>query len=114
MNSFKTIFFLLTLLLPSILYPQSDSLIIELNSLGEDTLKANKYNEVAFSYLYSDREKCQNYADSAIILSKKLKYGKAEREARYIKATAYNFSGEDEKSLAVHVLLQKDCEAEGD
>lgn len=111
----RLIISILFLLCTKIIFPQSDSLLIELNNTPfRDTIKVNLYNEVAFSYLYSNREKTQEYADSAISLANVLDFSTGLRKAQYIKATAYSFSGEDDLALTLHQKLQEECRKAND
>ncbi|MCB0669683.1 MAG: response regulator [Saprospiraceae bacterium] len=95
-------------------FGQNDSLQNLILHTPDDTNKVNLYNELAFSYLYSDRNEAQNLTDTAISLSEKLNFGKGIREAKYIKATAFHYSGDDARSLSMHEALQKECEEVND
>ncbi len=83
------------------LFSQNDSLELLLPSLSNDTSKVKVLQEIAYSYLYSDHEKCIEYIEELKSLSKSLDFGKGERYGNYLLGTVKHFSGKDEEALDI-------------
>lgn len=79
-------------------HAQLDSLLNVLPSTPPDTNRVHLYQQIAYTYLYSDREQAQAYTDSATLLSQELDFGTGIRHSMYLSVAIANFNGELERA----------------
>lgn len=91
-------FLLGSLLTIQSLQAQLDSLLNALPTTPPDTNRVQLYQEIAYTYLYSDRKLAQAYTDSATQLSQELNFGMGVRHSMYLSVAIANFNGELERA----------------
>lgn len=79
-----------------------DSLITDFNSESSDTIKINLLNEISWYYAPTNFEKSILFADSALALSRKVKWKKGEAYALKNKGEALRYKGEIKNALLNH------------
>ncbi|NRA52120.1 MAG: response regulator [Phaeodactylibacter sp.] len=78
---------------------QVDSLLEVVQSLPDGEEKAKVYEDIAFSYYFSDPDKCIAYCDTLFALSQKVGYKKGISNHHYLKAIAYYIKEDNELAL---------------
>ena len=110
---------LLCLLLGGLLTCQSvqaqlDSLLNALPGTAPDTNRVHLYQQIAYTYLYSDRELAQAYTDSATLLSEQLDFDTGVRHSMYLSTAIANFSGELERAEEIGLKTLEVAQAAND
>ena len=79
-----------------------DSLITDFDDASIDTIRVNLLNEIAWYYAPINYKKSIKFADSALVLSKKIEWKKGEAYSLKTKGEALRFNGEMQKSILNH------------
>ncbi|MCW8848698.1 MAG: tetratricopeptide repeat protein, partial [Melioribacteraceae bacterium] len=79
-----------------------DSLIIDFNDADTDTMKVNVLNEIAWHFAPTNFGKSIKFADSALVISKRVGWKKGEAFALKNKGEAYRYNGDLQKSILNH------------
>lgn len=98
-----TAFFIL-ILFSTVAFSQTaiDSLVLRIKQV-KDTARVDAYNDIAYEYRNSDIGKTRLYADTAIVLAKKLEYVRGLGNAYINKGNYYKLIGESDKARACYV-----------
>lgn len=78
---------------------QIDSLLEVVKTMSDSEEKAAVYKDIAFSYYFSDPDKCLAYCDTILAISKKVGYQKGINSQYYLKAVAYYIKEDYEASI---------------
>lgn len=79
-----------------------DSLELALNNSQEDTAKVNLLNDLSYKLHYVDVDRCMEYANQALDLSKKLHFLKGEARAYTLLSIGLSFRGENKRGYELN------------
>ncbi len=91
-----------------------DSLLVKISVSKNDSNKVILFNKVAREYLYKNPQLAFAYADSAELLSNKLKYDRGLSRAYTTKGIYYRNASEFDNSFKYHIDAIKICERTND
>lgn len=84
-----------------------DSLQKIVRSSTDENLRAEAYAQLGILFEMIDKVKALDYADSALILSRRIKNGKAEAEALIVRGNVYWYLGDMEKTMRDYLSALK-------
>ncbi len=79
-----------------------DSLLVELPKMKEDTLKVNLLNSLAFEHKFIENKKTLDYANSALLISKKISFKEGEANSYRILGVYYTINSDFKEAISCY------------